>query len=311
MMSSVGQSARASIGSDESLKQRIVRFVSGASTEITPSDERLLPQLVELLPPKTAVYIAHTPKTTLNNVVKAALAVQRAGFTATPHIVARRLTYPHTLHTALAELQAGGIEQILLVAGDTAQAAGEFENTLDVLASGILERSGIKRMGVAGHPEGQKAVGPTLLWDALKAKQAFSERTGIAVHIVTQFGLYVSAVPEWERLLIQQGIRLPIHVGIAGPTPLSKLIQYAILCGIGASLRTVMRNLSAAGGIADLATSPDQHVMRLVQSSETTQVVAPHFFAFGGTLETAKWINRVRCGKFEIDGKSGKFNVED
>jgi methylenetetrahydrofolate reductase (NADPH) len=270
-----------------------------------------LPQLVELLPPKTAIYIAHTPKTTLNHVVKAALAVQRAGFTATPHIVARRITYPHTLGTALAELRAGGVEQILLVAGDTAQAAGEFENTLDVLGSGILDRSGIKRIGVAGHPEGHKAVGSTLLWDSLKAKQVFSEQTGIAVHIVTQFGLHANAVPEWERLLIQHGIRLPVHVGIAGPSPLSKLIQYAILCGIGASLRTVMHNLSAAGGITDLTTSPDQHVTRLVQSSETTQVVAPHFFAFGGTVETAKWINRVRCGKFEIDAKSGKFIVED
>jgi hypothetical protein len=78
-------------------------------------------------------------------------------------------------------------------------------------------------------------------------------------------------------------------------------------CGIGASLRMVLRNLSAAGGIADVAIGPDQHVMRLVQSSQTTQVVAPHFFSFGGALETARWINRVRGGKFEID----KFHVED
>jgi len=310
-MASVGQSVRASIGSDESLKRRIVRFVSGASTEITPADCQLLPQLADLLPSQTAIYVAHVPTATLNHVVKTALAVQRAGFMATPHIVARRITYPHTLREGLMELRAGGVEQILLVAGDTVRAAGEFENTLDILKSGILEQSGIKRIGVAGHPEGQKAVGPSLLWDALKAKQAFSERTGIALHIVTQFGLHANAVPEWEHLLIQHGIRLPIHVGIAGPTSLSKLIRFAMLCGIGASLRTVIRNLSAGGGIADLATSPDQHVMRLMQSSEATQVVAPHFFAFGGSLETATWINRVRSGKFEIDTTSGKFKVED
>jgi methylenetetrahydrofolate reductase (NADPH) len=305
-MAFVGQ-ARASSGSGESLKQRIVRFVSGASTEVTPSDEPWLPQLSDLLPPKTAVYVAHAPKTTLNQVVKTALAVQRAGFIATPHIVARRINYPHTLRVTLDELRAGGVEQILLVAGDAAQPAGEFENTLDILNSGILEQSGMKRMGVAGYPEGQKAIGPTLLWGALKAKQAFSERTGIAVHVVTQFGFNANAVPEWESLLIQQGIRFPIRAGIAGPTSLSKLIRFAMRCGIGASLRMVLRNLSAAGGIADVAIGPDQHVMRLVQSSQTTQVVAPHFFSFGGALETARWINRVRGGKFEID----KFHVED
>jgi methylenetetrahydrofolate reductase (NADPH) len=310
-MTSVGQSARASIGSNESLKQRIVHFASGASTEITPADDRRLPQLIDLLPPQSAIYVAHIPNTALKHVVKTALAVQRAGFLATPHIVARRIIYPHTLRAALAELRAGGVEEILLVAGDTAQAAGEFENTLDVLNSGILEQSGIQRIGVAGHPEGQKTVGPTLLWNALKAKQAFAEKTGIAMHIVTQFGLNANAIAEWEPLLNQHDIRLPIRVGIAGPASLSRLIQFAVRCGIGASLRTVMRNLSAVGGLAELATSPDQHVMRLVQSSETTQVVAPHFFAFGGTLETAKWINRVRRGKFEIDAKGGKFNVDD
>ena len=308
-MAAVGP-AHANINAGEILKQRIVHFVSGASTEVTASDDHQLPQLIDLLPPNTAVYVAHVPKATLNHVVKTALAVQRAGFIATPHIVARRITYPHMLRVALDELRAGGVEQLLLVAGDTAQAAGVFENTIDILNSGLLEQSGIKRIGVAGYPEGQKSVGPTLLWNALKAKQAFSERSGIAAHIVTQFGMHANAIPEWERQLIEHGIRLPIRVGIAGPASLSKLIQFAMLCGIGTSLRTVMRNLSAAGGIADLATSPDQHVMRLVQLADTTHVVGPHFFAFGGALETAKWINRVRCGKFEVDDRKDKFNVE-
>jgi methylenetetrahydrofolate reductase (NADPH) len=309
-MPHAGQTVQAEFISGATLKERIVDFVRGASTEITPADEKRLPQLADLLPPRTAVYVAHVPNTTLSCVVKAALTVQRAGFVATPHIVARRINYPHMLRTALAELRAGGIEQILLVAGDVAQATGEFNSTLDILNSGLLEGSGIRRIGVAGHPEGRKAVGPTLLWNALKAKQAFADRTGIKVHIVTQFGLNANAVPDWQRELARNEIRLPVHVGLAGPTPLSKLIQFAILCGIGASLRTVMRNLSAAGSIAELATSPDQHVMRLMQLPVDAQIVAPHFFSFGGAVETSKWIRQVGTGKFEIDMKSGKFRVQ-
>src|SRR5258706_13999736 len=96
-MTSIGQSVRASIGSDESLKRRIVRFVSGASTEITPADCQLLPQLADLLPSQTAIYVAHVPTATLNHVVKTALAVQRAGFLATPGLVWRAITYPPKL----------------------------------------------------------------------------------------------------------------------------------------------------------------------------------------------------------------------
>jgi methylenetetrahydrofolate reductase (NADPH) len=296
---------------EEGLKERIRHFVRGASTEITPSDEKHLPKLVALLPPGTAVYVAQPPNATLDHVVQTALAVQQAGFTATPHIVARRVNYPHTLRIALARLRAGGVEQILLIAGDAQWASGEFNSTLDILASGMLDHWGLSRIGVAGHPEGHKTVGGSLLWEALKAKQAFAERTGIKLHIVTQFGFNADAIAEWERELVRHEIGLPVHVGIAGPTPLSKLIQFAMLCGIGASLRTVMRNLSAVGSFTELATTPDQHLVRLMQLPATTRVVAPHFFSFGGALHTARWIKQVAAGEFEIDATARRFRVED
>ena len=115
---------------------------------------------------------------------------------------------------------------------------------------------------------------------------------------------------EWEPELARIDVRLPILAGIAGPAPLSKLIKFAMRCGIGASLRTVMRNLSAVSGVAELATTPEQHVMRLMQLPSSTRVIAPHFFCFGGALETAEWINHVVSGRFAIDPKEAKFLVE-
>lgn len=279
--------------------------------EITPSDEKRLPELAALLPKATAIYVAHPPNTNLKHVVETALAAQRAGFTAVPHVVARRINYPQTLRTTLAELRTGGIGQLLLVAGDGPRVAGEFASTLDVLNSGILEESGIARVDVAGYPEGQKSVGATLLWDALKAKHAYAARTGISMHIVSQFGLNGNAIAAWETELVHRNIVLPVHVGIAGPTPLSKLIHFAMLCGIGASLRTVMHNLSAASGITELAISPDRHVMYLMDLPAATQVVAPHFFAFGGALATARWIQRVGMGKFNVDVGARRFTIEE
>jgi len=292
------------------LKERIVTFMRAASIEITTSEHGHLPALREVLPPGTAVYVSHVPNATLAQVVGTARAVQAAGFQATPHIVARRINYPETLRAALAELTAHGVEQVLLVAGDTEHAAGEFESTLDVLASGILEKSGVKRIGVAGYPEGQRGLGPTLLWNALKAKQAFADRTGLPLFMVTQFGFNGNALRNWEPELARNDIRLPILAGIAGPAPLSKLIKFAMRCGIGASLRTVMRNLSAVSGIAELATTPEQHVMRLMQLSSSTRVVAPHFFCFGGAIETALWISRVVSGAFVIEPDELKFRIE-
>ncbi len=38
--------------------------------------------------------------------------------------------------------------------------------------------------------------------------------------------------------------------------------------------------------------------------------LAPHFYSFGGVAETARWINRVAAGAFEMDVEAGKFRVE-
>jgi methylenetetrahydrofolate reductase (NADPH) len=57
------------------------------------------------------------------------------------------------------------------------------------------------------------------------------------MHLVTQFGFDASAICRRGRELRQQGIRLPVHVGMAGPAPLTKLVKYAMACGVGASLR--------------------------------------------------------------------------
>jgi methylenetetrahydrofolate reductase (NADPH) len=308
-MVKVNQPGRAAPATDD-LKRRIVSFMRGASTEITPSEENRLPELKSVLPAGTAVYVAHTPNASFSQVIHAALAVRRAGFLATPHIAARRVPNSQTLRAALAELRAGGVEHILLIAGDAPRPIGEFSGTLDVLNSRILEESGIARIGIAGHPEGHNAVASALLWEALEAKQAFAARAGVSMHIVTQFGLNGGAFKIWERELVRRRIHLPVRVGIAGPAPIARLVHFAIQCGIAASMRAVMRNLSGAAHSSGLATTPDQHLLGLLGTHVSAQIVAPHFFAFGGALETAQWMRKVAAGAFDVDAKAAQFRMQ-
>src|ERR1700687_5193323 len=44
-------------------------------------------------------------------------------------------------------------------------------------------------------------------------------------------------------------------IGVAGPTPLIKLLQYAVRCGVGSSLRTAAHTLSAVGNVSQLVTA--------------------------------------------------------
>src|SRR5262249_19705246 len=157
--------------------------------------------LTDKLPAGIAVYVAHTPKSSLNDVVRVAIKAQSLGFRASPHIVARRLPGETALKEALKELTDAGVEQVLLVAGDLERPVGPFTSTLEVIDTGLLEASGIRRAGVAGHPEGHTSIEPEVLLAALRHKQQFAARSGIRVHIVTQFGFNPEAICAWDRRL--------------------------------------------------------------------------------------------------------------
>jgi methylenetetrahydrofolate reductase (NADPH) len=292
------------------LKHTVNAFTRVVSTEISTHDEDLLPALANTLPAGTTVYVAHTPKASLGDVVRVAVKIQSLGFRASPHIVARRQESEHGLKAALDELKQEGVEQVLLVAGDLERPLGKFSSTLEIIDSELLERAGIKRVGVAGHPEGHKSIGPTKLLTALRDKQAFAQRTGINVHIVTQFGFSPEAVCAWERHLAKEGIALPIHVGIAGPTPLPKLIKFAMQCGVAASLHSLMKNMSAMSNLARLATSPDKMLLGLIHGRAAcsgSHLMQPHFYAFGGALATATWLRAVIDGRFTVEPDGQRF----
>jgi methylenetetrahydrofolate reductase (NADPH) len=291
----------------DQLRRRLLEFVQRTSTEITAHDDEVVAGLAATLPAGTMVYVAHTPKCSLDDVVRVALELEEAGLRASPHIVARRIAGHAELARAASRLRAGGVEQVLVIAGDADRPAGPFTSSLDLLESGALSQGGFARVGVAGHPEGHPAVDRAQLWAALQAKQAWADRVGISVHIVTQFGFDPGAICDWVRELGRNGIRLPVHVGMAGPTPLPKLIRYALACGVGASVHSAMRNLRAMTGLAGLATTPEEMLVGLVRDCEVgrgAQIVHPHVFAFGGSVATARWLQAIVDGRFDLsDGK--------
>ena len=296
--------------SAQNMKSRVIEFARAASTEISTMDEKVVPELVGVLPKGITIYVAHTPKASLDDVVRVALQVQRLGFRASPHIVARRLESERALRTALGQLTEAGVEQVLLVAGDPPNPPA-YKSTLEVIATGAIEQAGIKVASVAGHPEGHKHVDDAELLAALKYKQAWGERSGVRVQIATQFSFDADINCRWAKSLEQQGIQLPISIGVAGPTPITKLIKYAVACGVGASLNKVMGNLSAMANLARMAVGADQMFVAMLRGCEqhgVTRIVRPHIFAFGGVLPTAKWLRQVQDGQFEI-GENDKFEM--
>jgi methylenetetrahydrofolate reductase (NADPH) len=284
-------------------ESRIAEFAAKASLEITSNDRELPASLAGRLPAGTTLYVAHTPNAKLADVVEAACAAERAGFRGCPHLVARRIASRAELESALAQMREGGVARALLVAGDLTPPAGEYASTLDLIDSGALDRAGLAAAGVAGHPEGNPDIPAEVAWEALVRKQAWGARTGIALHVATQFGFDAAALAAFDAGLTARGVSLPVHVGVAGPASLKSLAKFAAMCGIGASLGALLTSPGALGALKSLVKTVDEvfpAVVRVAEASPGGRFVQPHFFAFGGVTKTVEWLETVRAGRFRL-----------
>ena len=186
---------------------------------------------------------------------------------------------------------------------------GELKSALEILDSGLLEKHGIRRIGVAGHPEGHKQVSDAALKDALVRKNAFATKTGLDAHIATQFTFSADPVIAWEKNTPEIG-QLPVMVGLPGLASPASLLKFALDCGVGASLEAFSKRAASFTKLLTVS-APDDTLIALAQykaKNPQSRITGVHFFPFGGFKRTAAWINKVVDGQFELssDGTNSR-----
>jgi len=291
-------------------KCHIQDFARSYSIETTVREAARVEHFSDFVSKGTWIYIPHIPGTDIRETVALATRLRREGMEPVPHIVGRRFESLEVLDSFLAQLAGqAGVEQVLAVAGDTPAPVGKIESALQVLESGLLEKHGIKRVGVAGHPEGHKQVSDPILNAALRQKNEYAKKTGNYVCIVTQFLFTAEPVIAWEAKTPEIG-DLPYMVGLPGLASPTSLLKFALDCGVGPSLEAFAKRAGKFTKLLTVAT-PDELLVDLVQYKErnpATHLAGIHFFPFGGFKRTAAWINKVVDGQFELnsDGKGLK-----
>ena len=189
-----------------------------------------------------------------------------------------------------------GVTQTLVLGGGAPTPMGKFDAALQLLQTDVFQKNGVKRIGVAGHPEGNaditKVHGEAVLLKALGEKQAWLKANNIAGFIATQFLFEAAPVAYWASMLRDNGIDLPIHVGIPGPATIKTLVKYAAMCGVGNSARFIRKQ---ALNITKLLTvnTPDEFIEQLaVLNLDRPElgIAAPHLYPFGGFDKMFDWL---------------------
>jgi len=258
----------------------------GASLEMTGKDTPALKGTS--LAPGTRVNVTHLATEDLATRVTAVRAVRDLGLTPVPHLSARRLRSAQELDETLAAL---GTEDVFVVAGDPATPHGPYADALAVIRSGLLERHGVRHVGIAGYPEGHPAIDTPALWSALEAKAAALEEQGLTGSVITQFGFAVDPVLTWLEETRRRGVTLPVRIGVPGPAGVRRLLSYARRFGVTTSAGIARKygfSLTQLMGTA----GPDRFLGELAAqlSPERHGEVGLHLYTFGGLEATSAWL---------------------
>jgi methylenetetrahydrofolate reductase (NADPH) len=295
------------------VKQQIIDLMSGFTAETTPGAAAKIADYRQHLRPGTTVYITFLPGSDFEQTIYVAKRLQQEGFNPVPHLAARSIPTRAFLERNLLRLQQEvGLTQALVIAGAVDKPLGEFSDSMQLLETGLFDRYGINKIGVAGHPEGSPDITEEAIKQALKWKNDLAERTGARLYVVTQFCFDAQPIIDWDRKIQAEGNRLPVYIGIPGLATLKTLLNHAKACGIGPSMRFLTKQ---ARNLAKLMTvsAPDRLVTELARyraSDGNCGIAGVHMYPLGGLRKSAKWSYAVVDGEFTL-AKDGKgFSVD-
>jgi methylenetetrahydrofolate reductase (NADH) len=297
----------APIRAGEKLRQAIIDLAGGASFELSQRDPVAGEPLREVAPLGSTVYIAFAPTDTHHGVLAAATRLKRAGFAPVPHIAARTLASFTQLNDYLARMAGdAGIDRALVIAGDVEHPVGPFATSHDLLDTGLFERHGIRRIDIAGYPEGHPRVSRADLAEALTTKCRTIRERGLEPSILTQFGFEAAPIIAWLKAIRLAGVDVPVRIGLAGPASIATLAKFAVRCGIGNSLRSLTSGHASFARLL-VEADPAALVVSLAGAAEdcTLGIAGLHFFTFGGVRRTTAWLQKVRRGAFDCMESGG------
>ncbi len=279
----------------------VKNFIEGFSIEVVPNSAAKVESFAEILPSGTRVYIAHlSEKEDIKTMVATAKRINEEGFSVMPHIPARIIKNKAMLAEWISMYKnEANVDQALLLAGGSSDVLGEFDSSMQLIETGLFDQAGFKRLHIAGHPEGSKDIDPDggskNVSNALSWKQEFSKRTDAQMAIATQFCFDADAVSKWATNIKNNGIDIPIHIGIAGPAKLQTLLKFSIECGIGPSMKVLTKRAKDITKLL-LPYKPTEILKGLAEHKKQDpelNIEQVHFFPIGGIKQTADFIKEV------------------
>jgi methylenetetrahydrofolate reductase (NADPH) len=275
------------------------KIIKHFSIEVMPRTAEKIDDFEAILPLGTNIYIAHLEGTEIDAMISTAERLTKLKFNVVPHFPARLIEDKRVLEGWINKYIDIGVNKALLLAGSPTLPIGQFQSSMDLLSTGLFDKHNFSEIFCAGHPEGNSDIdisgSDSNLMEAIKWKKEFSERTQIKISLTTQFCFEIDPIRAWEKRLYEESINLPINIGVAGPAKLQTMIKFALLCGVGPSIKVLEKRAKDLTKLI-LPYTPRQFLSELtVYKEENIQsnIGSIHFFPLGGIKKTTEFLSEI------------------
>jgi len=300
-MTTAGQAPSSAEGTGNAVVSRIAAFARKASFETTRLSAQELEEVRAVTSPGCAIYVSAIPSRPLAEQIVTATHLRNAGFEPVPHLAVRNFSSTAVMESHLKRLvDEAGVSRALVIAGDRAEPEGDLPDALAAIRTGVLQRQGLREIGISGYPDGHPRIDEHTLANALADKLKAAQDAGLGVRIVTQFTMSTEPVVSLIKRLRAQGIDNPASIGLAGPTSMTTLLRFARICGVKTSARGLMSNIGLVKNMIGASTA-DPIVRALTELEGELGEINPHFFSFGGLPATTRWVGAVAAGRITLN----------
>ena len=299
-------------------KQSLINMMSQTTLEVTPGGAAKVADFSSMVRSGCTIYVTFLPGSDFADTLTTVRRLKSEGYNPVPHFAARSIVSATVLEENLAALQGEmDITEGLLIGGGVDKPLGEFSSSIEVLRTGLFEKYGFTKLGLAGHPEGSPDIPEADCAAAIQEKNNYARDSDMRLYLATQFVFEAAPILAWEKRIRQQGNTLPVYVGIPGLATIKTLLRHAQHCGVGPSMRMLTRNPmdmlkltlkdSFLGQYVNAPSSEPSELLRDlirgIHADPDCLIQQCHLYPLGGLKKSAAWMYKIQDGEFEFAGK--------
>jgi methylenetetrahydrofolate reductase (NADPH) len=242
--------------------------------------------VVAHVPREVTVTVTASPARGLDATLGVTEHLVAEGYQVVPHLSARLVRDAGHLDEIVARLDAAGVHEAFVPAGDASE-PGQFPDAASLLRA--LRGRHLTELGITGYPESHHFISDE------STISAMFENAPLASYIVSQICFDPATIAWWVGAVRERGTTLPIWIGVPGIVHYAKLLRVSMKIGLGESARFLRAHRSWLPRLMTRTFSPDRLLGGLEPLFEdpAANVAGLHVFTFNELEATEQWRRRL------------------